>query len=823
MKMLFVNLLAFFMASGLYAQVKVTGKITTADGKPIAAVNVLLLDPGDTSLVKGCISNEAGVYELDRIVAGRYFIRYTSVGFRIGQSPVFELTAAEGGRKLATQVMEVDAQQLQEVVVQHEKPLYQSQIYGTTVNVENSVLTKGSSALQVLERSPGVYLDHHHNTIALNGKNGVLVMINGKVLRLPLQQVLNLLNGMSADNIEKIELLTTPPAMYDAEGDAGMINIVLKKSKKEGTIGSFSVTGGHGWGEKAAANLNIEHNTRNIDVYGSYSFSHDRGREYWFASGTQNITLLGGHTYFDFWSEIKPVVDNHSATAGLDVQLNARVKAGASINYNYTRASSDVTNRGDYIMQADSFMQLNAQVKGIANRKNLISSFYVEKKIREGERIEFDVDYIYYSNDNPTQVQSSFTDRYGRDVVVKNELFAARQRGLSNTSINVGVGKVDYVRQVNKKIRLEAGGKWTYTSNAGVSGIQSLIQNEWTDLLGKSNNIDMKENIGAAYTSVTTELSKAATLIVGVRYEYSNTLMDDAEKGTRIAERKINNFFPGIFFTQKLSDKSSLELSYSKRINRPSYIDLASNITYNDPVSVFTGDPLLRPTITNNFKIGYNYDGYSISVLLGRDRHPIARYQIVADPGGSLVYISPQNLSYQNNLVFDVKLPWKVNEWWSMNNGFVGGIRQFKSGFTINQYEKTYFDYSVYGSQTFKLPKKYFLEVSGMYNSITYGGVNKVEGFGMVSAGVKKELKNDGGVFNLSVNDIFGTMHIRSRLGLVTDLPFLLRSKVDYNTEGRMFPVFKLTYSRSFGKSTTKGQRKETKGPVDERDRLRKE
>lgn len=822
MKILLFCLLVFFTSPAVWGQVKVAGKIAASDGKPIPAVNVLLLNPSDTSLIKGCITNESGEYEMDKIIPGRYFLKYTAVGFRAYNSPVFELTNPAGSKNFGTQVMDAEATSLQEVIVRADVPLYQQQIEGMVINVEKSVFTKGSSALQVLERSPGVYVDHHHGIIALNGKNGVLVMINGKVIRMPLVQVVTMLNSMSADNIEKIELLTTPPAKYDAEGDAGMINIVLKKNRKYGTNGSFSLSAGYGWREKASGSINLDHNTGKVSLYGSYSFSHDRGHQDWFATGVEDLPLLGGHSEFIFWSDIHPVQNNHNAIAGFSARLNPTTTIGSNINFNHSGGAIKTYNNGDYILQYDSLLHFKADIHEKIGWKNVLASVFIEKKLKQGAQINFDIDYLYYNNNSPASVLSSTRNESGDEIGVDDSLFSPRQRGLSDVSINVGVFKMDYIRQLSKKVKLEAGIKGTHMQSSGYSGIESFIHGKWTSLYGKSGDIEMKESIGAAYASVNAQINTSTSLVIGARYEHSYTRMDGVEKGENIISRKLGSLFPSLFFTKKLSDNADLQMSYTKRISRPSYTDLASFITYLDPIAVFTGNPLLKPTITNNLKVGYNYKGYSFSVLLGRDDHPIARYQTIASASKNLMNISPQNLAYQNNLVFDIKLPWKVGDWWDMNYGFVGGWKQFKLEHTKYKTEKTYFGYSAYSNQTFKLPKNYTVEISAWYNSLNYNGSIRSKGFPVLNAGAKKELKNNRGSFQLSVSDIFRSTTFNNYLGHLTEEAFLLKSYLNFNPETRKSPIIKLTYSRSFGNSTIKSQRKQDSGSNDERERIKK-
>lgn len=821
MKASLFNFLFFILLQNSFGQV--TGKITTADGQPIAFANVLLLNSIDTSLVKATLTDDKGDFRLQNINPGKYILRLSSIGYQTFDSPIFGLTNTQKIKEFGTQIMKEETKQLEEVVVRAEKPLLQQQAYGTVVNVENSVLTKGSSALDVLERSPGVYIDHQNNSIALNGKSGVMVMVNGKLMRMSIAQVVTLLKGMSANDIEKIELLTTPPSKYDSEGSAGMINMVLKKRKKQGTTGSFSITGGYGWGEKGTGSVNLDHQKGNIGMYSSYTFSHDRTYMDWFSKAVNEVPLLGGQTASDFLSVIKPVQNNHNASIGFDAKLSSKLTIGSSINYNTSKVSAGTLNHAEYMVLPETEYMLNADINGVNRWKNLITSIYAEKKIREGEQINFDIDYLHYKNNNPTSAQSSFIDKYGREAGSNDTLFSPGQKGFANTFIRVGVAKMDYIKQLSKKIKLETGVKATYTRNASVSGIESLVNGAWVSRHETTNNIVMKEGIEAMYTSINAQINPTTNLVAGARYEYSHTRVDNPEKDQTIANRKLGKLFPGIFLSHKLNDKSELQLSYTKRISRPTYNDLASFIIYTSPTAVETGNPMLRPTITDNLKLGYNYCGYSFSLLLSKDNYPIVRYQITSSPTGDLMSLSPQNLIYQNNLTFQTNLPYKVKNWWNMSYGFVGGLRQFKEEYTVKPVEKTYFGYSANFSESFKLPGSFFLEISGWYNSSSYDGSKKVDGFGALNAGVKKELKKNGGTFQLSVTDFLKMINIHSSYGSLTEEAFSLKSHVTFNTESSKSQIIKFTYTRSFGDSNMKSQRKQDVRSEDEKERVRKD
>ncbi len=281
--------------------------------------------------------------------------------------------------------------------------------------------------------------------------------------------------------------------------------------------------------------------------------------------------------------------------------------------------------------------------------------------------------------------------------------------------------------------------------------------------------------------------------------------------------------FPNISFTEKITDKSDWLLSFSRRISRPSYNDLASYIAYSGPVTAYTGNPSLRPTITNNLKLGYNYLGCHFSMLLSRDDYPISRYQLTANPAGNLLYVTPQNLVYQDNLTFQANAPWKVKAWWMMNYGLVAGWRRFREDYTLQPVEKKYFAWSLTFSESFILPRHFSVEISGWYNGGSYNGVTKLDGFGALNAGIKKELKKERGTLQLSVSDLLRTVSISGYHGMVTKEPFSEKNHFIYYTESSKSPIIKLTYTRSFGSGAIRGQSKNVSASAEEQERIRKD
>jgi iron complex outermembrane recepter protein len=714
-----------------------------------------------------------------------------------------------------------DTIRMAEATVRAQRPGLQQVTGGTVINVQNSLLAKGSSALEVLTRSPGVTLDYQNNSIALNGKNGVSVMLDGKLIRLSMTQLFALLQGISANDIDKIELLTTPPANYDAEGSGGIIDIVLKKNKRLGTSGSFSLTGGYGWREKATGSVNVAHNGKKIDFYGSYTFSHDRTYSRMFITSSQNMPMLGGPMNVLVWDTTSRTQNNQNASAGLDIRLNPKTTIGASLNWNATRATSATINHTLYDVLPDSLLLFNGTVNAANRWNNLIPSVYLDQALRAGGKIGVAFDYLYFNNTAPSYIQSSFHNQEGRQAGGNDVLAYPLEKSFANTSIKVSVAKLDYSKQLSAKMTGMAGVKGTYTTDSSLSGITALARGVWQPSAGTSDATRMTEGIGAAYANVNAQLGTSTTLTAGVRYEYSHTRMDNAAAGDTV-DRRLGVFFPNILLSRKVGDRSEWQLSYSKRISRPSYTDLASFVGYSDPAAVYTGNPLLLPTITDNLKLGYTYHGNSFSLLFSRDKDPIVRYQLTVGPGGNLLYISPQNLEYQDNVSVQVTIPWKVSSWWTMSGDGVGGWRQFREDYTVLSVTKAYFSYSLNLTESLLLPRRFSAELSGWYNASAYNGTTKVAGIGAINAGFKKELNHNAGILQLSVTDLLSTIRYNAYYGALTEEAFSIKSHVHVNTESAVRPIIKLTWSRSFGSSSPKTQRLPGNEAQDEQERVRK-
>ena len=294
----------------------VTGALNDDAGKPMDYVTVSLIRLPDSTIVKGTLTDEAGIYYLGVINAGNYLVKATSVGYSQAIGNSFEISDGQSAFAVPAIVMNMASRSLSTVVIIASKPLIENRPDMTVVNVANSVLATGNSALEILARAPGVSLDQEDN-ISLRGKKGVTVMINDKLTYLSSAQLATLLKSTDGTTIQSIEIITNPSAKYDASGSSGIINIKLKKSKQSGTNGSFTTGAGYGNSWKDNQTLTLNHKDGDLNVYGSFSH-YDSKYDHNLLINRAVADSAGGKTYFKQLSSSPSTNHDNSYRVGAD-------------------------------------------------------------------------------------------------------------------------------------------------------------------------------------------------------------------------------------------------------------------------------------------------------------------------------------------------------------------------------------------------------------------------------------------------------------------------------------------------------------------------
>ncbi len=796
----------------LQVHTQIKGKVIDINKNPIAFANVMLYTDDNETLIRGGITDENGNFNITSSSnTAEYRLKVSLLGFETWESMPFSYSSGSI-KHMPEIVLNELIDQLDAITLVSKKKLIKRTQEGSIINVQESLLTKGSTALQLLERSPGVILDQRNNSFSLNGKSNTTVMINGKVIRIPTADVITMLNGMSADNIELIELLTNPSSKYDADGNAGIINIVLQKNENLGFRGNASISGGYGLGVKQTSSVSLNYGTEKIAAFGTYSFAYDDTLDGFRGIGSTTLPVFGGVTFIDFNSETARINRSQNLNLGVDYQLNKNSTLGASILLNSSRPTINRKNRGLYDFQENPYLDARIHLKSNANWKNYNASSFYEFS-SDTHTFTVTTDYINYNNQSPNLVNSSYFNELGEPFQPEGDIYNTGNRGFNETNINVGVMKIDYKTTINEKLVIETGLKGSISKTKNTARIEIEEDGIFVTDDRFISNIETKEQIAALYTQGNYNINSKLNLQMGMRYEYWNQSFDESN-----LDRKFGKLFPSIFLTKTISDTTSWNIAFTKRITRPNYIDLASYLRYNSPTSVFTGNPQLLPAITNALNITYNYKSLSFSLIGTLEDNPIAYFQVTEDRRSDLAIISPQNLKYQNSLDLQINIPWRISNWWNINWNSTFGYRAYKLLHTPIETTNNYFHYNFNVNQTFNITDKLSLQLSGWYTSNHYNGSYKVDGFGSLNTGIKKSFKN-GSSLQFTITDLLKSIDIKSSIGSLTREAYNNVFNVSYRPESARSSIFRLSYTYSFGNSKVKTGNSRT-GAKDENSRI---
>lgn len=802
----FCTICSLILSIPSWSQTKITGHVRDRDGNGVPFANVLLLQARDSALVKGMVSSEAGAFELDHTQSGFYLVSASMVGHGKQYSAPFTVEADPGRLELPPLVLAEVVSQLGEVSVAAAKPLYEMQMDRLVVNVQNSITAVGATALEVLERSPGITVDRQNKALTMNGKSGVQVMINGKLSRLPLEAVVQMLEGMSADNIEKIELITTPPAHYDAEGNAGMINIVLKKNTDYGTNGSITGAFGYGRYEKPSASLNLNHRTPKLNMYGTYAFAYNH---YWQQIvNTRQISHLDKVTSTRSHSDWPHLRIFHDLRTGFDYTLSPKTTLSGIFSGINNKAFMD----GWTNMQIQEGEQVTKliQLKSweMNHWRQAMANLNLRHTFNKVQEVSLDLDYLKIFNSFPVR-----NDTHHRHLV-SQETDHHLIRSSHLTPIHTWVAKADYAHSLNATTKLETGVKGTITRLGSRIELERNRQGGgWERDPVFSQELAMEEDIMAAYGNIYFQVNPKTKLQTGLRWEHTRTDLTNAGQ-ERLVARRYGNLFPSLFLTQELNQHHNLQLSYSRRISRPSFGDLSPFLVFLDYYTVLSGNPSLRPTLTDAVQGTYQFKKVYLLSLQYSQANNVIDWLFRVDPLTNHQTIYRGNIDHTKTYSVSLSLPFTVCSWWQTQHNLLGVSQELTSrleGADVrigNQYGR------FNATHTFTLPHQLSLELSGFYQTPALFGLARMKSQGALNVGVQKKLEKERGTLSLSVSDVFWTSRIYTRsyvpaANLDVDLDILFDTR-----------VVKLTYSRNFGNKNVKAAKQRKTGSEEERSRV---
>jgi iron complex outermembrane receptor protein len=719
MKRLLPILFFIGLFSNSYSQNFIKGSVKDSTQNPVPFCAMALLNAKDSILVKGNVSDSVGNFIFEKIKPGNYFVKFNNVGYKVLASPVFSIDSL-GQIELPTQILSSVGVNLKEISVSVIKPTIEFKKGMTVMNVENNIFTAGNTVFELLKRIPGVTVDAQNN-IAINGKGGVRFLFDGRLQQIPSGQLVNLLMGMPAESVSNIEIITNPPARYDASGAGGLINIVFKKAKVKGFSGSIaqSVSKGDNWRGGSFLTLNFKSNKFTFYSNTNLSYLHFKTDNYF----QRKITDSTGTFEIISQGNQQPHRNILFFNAGAEYEISQKTVIGVNVNGSGSRGTTiektniNLISHNDPASNSVAFDHIYFQNETRSNVNNPTYNLNLSHKFDSVTNLVFSTDYTNY-----TEALSRFNESHYYDI--NNTEISAVNRFGSKTGLNFNVftQKLDFDKQLKKGFRLETGAKSSFVDNYAKSDV--YLTDFSTNTLYRdsaySNNYNYKERVLAAYVTMGKEWKKL-DVSVGIRTEHTLVNATNAPKPFTL-HRDYINFFPSGSVDYKLNDKNSIQANYSYRISRPSYDQMNPSRNFNDPFSNGAGNPYLKPQFTHSMGMNYNF-ARILNLHVSYDvMHDNIYFYAYGNPNTKATIDSVFNYKQQNftHIDFSFQKQWK----WININFFTWFNYRDNSTIVNNISIRNYSTQGgVYCATDFILPKDIKFQVMANYNSFNFDGI----------------------------------------------------------------------------------------------------
>lgn len=747
----------FLFSHALLAQnVKITGVIQASGQKPLEGAVVSLLRAKDSTFVKAAVSEANGQFELLNIKSETYLLMVSNLGFQKYLSTPFEVNKVDVALPAVT--LKEENKTLAEVKVTGKKPFVETKIDRTVVNVDALIGNAGSNALEVLEKSPGIAVDQNGG-IRLKGKSGVVVFVDDKPTYLSADDLANYLKSLPAGSVETIEIMPNPPAKYDAAGNAGVINIRMKRNVLKGFNGGISLSYGQGVYKRTNNSLNFNYRINKFNFFTNASVNQNNSyqdltiwRRYYNSAGTYTSAFTQN-------SYIQRNFGGNNLKVGFDYYASKKATFGIVLNGFYNPSLVNVTNKAKVLNASNEVTSL---VEAISPTNKVwtngsINLNYTYKFDSTGKELSTNVDYIHYQSKSDQTLTNTLLD--------PQNTFVSQSVLLSSlpTTIDISTAKMDYVNPLSSGGKFETGLKTSLIGTGNIADFFDLLDGKPSPNYEFTNNFNYNENINAGYLNYSRDF-KRLSVQAGLRFE--NTNIKGHQLGNKQTKdstftRNYNNLFPTFYLQYRMDTTATHQLGFSfgRRIDRPNYQDMNPFSYPLDRFTYYGGNPFLQPTFSYNFELSHTFKNRITTTL----QYSVAKNVIseTNEQRGTIYYSRPGNFGQRISYGISMNGSFQPVKWWTLNLYTEYISNGFKATLYGQKLDESRFYWAVIPTNQFQINSSWSAELAGSYQTKFLLGQLLIYPIGSVRAGLAKKVWKNQGTIKLNVSDIFYTNQIK--------------------------------------------------------------
>lgn len=743
------------------------------DNQPVPYATVAVLEEGTDSIFTGVTTGQNGDFSISTDSRNIY-LDISFIGFK--NKIIKDLDFVNGRANLGDIYLSRTSQSLEAIEVTAEKSLTEFKLDKRVFNVGKDISSTGMSAMEVLNNVPSVNVDIE-GEVSLRGNAGVQILINGKPSVLADDQG-NALGTITADMIERIEVITNPSAKYAAEGSSGILNIVLKKEEKKGFNGSVSVN--TGIPDNHSIGISLNKRTENFNFFSQMGLGYrslPRDNE------SENRNKINNSAVFSEGTSYRNE-NFYNITLGTDYHINENNVITLSGNFAYE--IEDQPSETNYTERDEG---------------NVVTSLWRREETTEATnpKWQYDLQYaLQFKDHEDHDLQFSALGSYfGKDLnsdFVNTTTFGSDEDAYQRTRTKFNktdyTFKLDYTKPFNDKFTIEAGGQYDLNDVGNDYQVSNLIETEYIPDSSLTNNFEYNQGVLGIYGTGSYE-GEAWGLKLGLRVEHTDLSTFLTTTG-QTNDQNYTNFFPSLHTSYKVSQLISFQAGYSRRIYRPRLWDLNPFFNITDNYNIRRGNPNLLPEYADSYELTgiFIFEQLSLNTSI-YNLYTTDVVERVAFAENNVSVTMPLNIGTNNTTGFELNAKYSPTQWLTLNGDFNLGFFTRKGDYENQNFDFNGNKYNAKLNTKFKLPKGFDLELTGRYRSYYKTVQGHVNATAFADAGVRKKLWNGKGVLNFSVRDIFAS---RIRENVVDEPNYYLYSR---STRGTFVT---LGFSYGFGK-----------------------